>query len=154
LVRNRQGILLGLAIFAAGVATGWVARNRSVHHERERVQVAEPESAAEATPSATAAPEPGATHDDELRRILNDPKAHALAARVRNASNVGGQCEVEVDTNISWFRVACGSDTPSVGDTFDLFGRLSPDGQIDDAPPLLRPAWLEPVGTIARLRGN
>jgi hypothetical protein len=154
LARNGQGILLGLAIFVAGVTSGWVARNRSIHRERERAQVEEPESAGESPPPAATAPDPRPTHDDQLRQLLTDPKAHALAARVRNASNVGGQCEVEVDTNISWFRVACGSDTPSVGDTFDLFGRVSPDGQIDGAPTLLRPAWLEPVGTIARLRGN
>ena len=139
-------------LFAAGAAGGWMARGRHAASALARSHAEGPDNADEGTPPAAGTDL--RTHDDELRQILTDPKAYALAAKVRNASNIDGQCEVEVDTNIGWFRVACGpGDTPSVGETFELFGRPSPSGQIDGAPPLLRPSSLEPVGTIARLRG-
>jgi len=150
---TRTAAVVGVVLLAAGLVAGWMARGRYDAFERSR-KPPEEDDKAEAAPPA-AAPRAPRTHDDELRQVLIDPKAHALAARVRNASNVGGQCEVEVDTTVGWFRVACGTgDTPSVGERFELFGRVSPDGQIDGAPPLLRPSWLEPVGTIARLRGQ
>jgi hypothetical protein len=153
LALTKQRVSAGLVIFAAGLAGGWMARGRFADRERGRSEAEEPENADEASPPAAAAGP--RTLDDELRQVLSDAKAYTLAARVRNAANINGQCEVEVDTNIGWFRVGCGaSETPSVGSMFELFGRLSPDGQIDGAPPLLRPAWLEPVGTIARLRGQ
>jgi hypothetical protein len=149
---TRRGVFIGLLILAAGFFGGWTARGCSAGSERAHSQPEERDDSDEARPS-TAAAGPR-SHDDELRQILLDPKAHVLGAKVRNASAVEGQCEVEVDTTIGWFRVGCGmGETPSVGDRFDLFGRVSPDGQIDGVPTLLRPAWLEPVGTIARLRG-
>jgi hypothetical protein len=151
---TRIAAIAVLALLAGGAA-GWIARGKLDRVEAESAggRVAEreaPESAA--APAALGAAH---THDDELRQILIDPNARALAARVRNASTVNGECEVEVDTTVGWFRAGCGAgDTPSVGEKFELFGRLSPEGQIDGAPPLLRPSWLEPVGTIARLRGQ
>lgn len=147
-----QAAVLAVVMLIAGATAGWVARGRVDQAQLERTR----EATAEAEPEP---PDPAETavqtHDDELRQILADPQARALAARVRNASLGNGECEIEVDTAVGWFRVGCGAgDTPSVGDKFEVFGKLSPTGQIDGAPPLLRPSWLEPVGTIARLRGQ
>ena len=136
-----------------GAAAGWIARGKLDGAQGARATDEDEDN----EPVAAAAPPPATarTHDDELREILADPKARVLAAKVRNASRVGDDCEIEVDTAMGWFRVACGpGETPSVGDKFEVFGRLSPTGQIDGTPPLLRPSWLEPPGTIARLRGQ
>jgi hypothetical protein len=145
---------LAAVMLIVGATAGWLARGHAdrADLEKARAHIAEVEAAPEAPAPADTAPR---THDDELRQILADPQGRALAARVRNASLGSGECEIEVDTAVGWFRVGCGSgDTPSVGEKFEVFGKLSSTGQIDGAPPLLRPSWLEPVGTIARLRGQ
>jgi len=153
---NRQ-VAIAAVMLALGAAAGWIARGRFEGRAGEGARPAANDEADTNPPAAFPAPEPptaARTHDDELRAILADPKARALAAKVRNASRVGDECEVEVDTAVGWFRAACGTgETPSVGDKLEVFGRLSPTGQIDGVPALLRPSWLEPPGTIARLRG-
>jgi hypothetical protein len=148
-------LLIAAVALLAGGAGGWIARGKMDRAEAESARGRAAEREAPEPAAAPAASDAARTHDDELRQILIDPNARALAARVRNASTVNGECEVEVDTTVGWFRAGCGTgDTPSVGDRFEVFGRLSREGQIDGAPPLLRPSWLEPVGTIARLRGQ
>jgi hypothetical protein len=130
-------VVIAAVMLLAGAATGWFARG-----------VADGRGGQAPAPVAR-------THDDDLREILADPAAHALAAKVTNASRTDDGCELEVDTAIGWFRVACGSgEPPSVGDRRDVFGRVAPTGQVEGVPTLLRPAWLEPAGTIARLRGR
>jgi hypothetical protein len=126
-------------MLAIGAAAGWLARG-----------------VADGRGRAGRAPAPVArTHDDDLREILADPRAHALAAKVTNASRTDDGCQLEVDTAIGWFRVACGAgEPPSVGEKLDVFGRVAPTGQLDGVPTLLRPSWLEPPGTIARLSGQ
>ena len=159
-----RATLIGAGLLLVGAAVGWLGRGRYDRAAMERVRTEaldpepDPEHAVAASPIGPkeSAPERGPeTHDDELRRILGDPKGRALAAKVRNAARVGDACEVEVDTSIGWFRVGCGTgETPSVGDKFEVFGRDAPDGQVEGEPVLLRPSWLEPIGTIARLRGG
>ena len=147
--------MFAIGMFLAGAAGGWLVRGRFVRVEIERARAQAQAPVVDAESEATTPAPAARTHDDELREILADPQGRALAARVRNASRVGDDCEIEVDTSVGWFRAACGSgETPSVGDKFELFGKLSPTGQIDGAPPLLRPSWLEPVGTLGRLRGQ
>jgi hypothetical protein len=149
-------VVIAAVMLVIGAATGWIARGRYDGGAGKGVHAADDDAETDATAGTQAAPAAAAarSHDDELREILADPKARALAAKVRNASRVGDECEVEVDTAIGWFRAACGTgETPSVGDKLEVFGRVSPTGQIDGVPPLLRPSWLEPPGTIARLRG-
>jgi len=147
---NRPAVL-AVVMLSVGATAGWFARGFASGGNRPT-----PREAAE--PEAVAAPAPvpaPRTHDDDLREILADPKAHALAGRVQNAARIDDGCEVEIDTSVGWFRAACGpGETPSVGDKLELFGRVSATGQIAGVPRLLRPAWLEPPGTIARLRGR
>jgi hypothetical protein len=148
-------VLIPVVMLALGATGGWFARGvanggRGATAAPAESEAAEPRIALPGDP----APPPPRSHDDELREILADPKAHALAGRVRNAARIDEGCEVELDTSVGWFRAACGpGETPSVGDKLELFGRVSPTGQIQGVPPLLRPSWLEQPGTIARLRG-
>jgi hypothetical protein len=146
-------VVLAAVMLAVGAAAGWFARGAADGKQSPASALAGTDRKVD---EASPAPAPPAvrTHDDELREILADPKAHALAAKVQNASRGDNGCEVEVDTSVGWFRVACGpGETPSVGEKLEVFGRVAATGQIDGVPPLLRPAWLEQPGTLARLRG-
>lgn len=146
-------VLAAVVLLSVGASAGWFARGVASGRSRPAPgEATEPDGVASREPAPPPAPR---SHDDDLREILADPKAHALAGRVQNAARVDDGCEVEIDTSVGWFRAACGpGETPSVGDKLELFGRVSPTGQIAGVPRLLRPSWLEPPGTIARLRGR
>jgi hypothetical protein len=147
--RVKRPVVIAVIMLGLGGTAGWFARGVANGDSGPA-----PTLAGSAAGDDVAREPPPRTHDDDLREILADPKARALAGRVRNAARVDDGCEVEIDTSVGWFRAACGpGETPSVGDALELFGRISPTGQIEGVPRLLKPSWLEPPGTIARLRG-
>jgi hypothetical protein len=103
-------------------------------------------------------PEPPPTpaeHNAELRCLMHDPEAVAVAATVRRVTRTGDFVtivfEIELETARGTFEIELSSGKePTVGQTVELFGRPESVPR-PGHPPRLDPGWLEPVGTLAQL---
>jgi hypothetical protein len=164
MARRGQAAALGGALLLAGVAGGWGLRYRyDLDSARQIAEDAlaldlltDPAHAGDVYIQHTDGTQTHVDHEADLRCTLHDPEAIVLPARVSAVSDRGGGgVELQLGTAKGTFRARWeGSVIPPVGRACELFGRIAPAGQTAGAPTLLAPASLEPVGTMARLRGS
>ena len=161
-MRISRVAVLGAAMSLAGGAGGWTLRyfsnrayvERTVEEAASADILTDPAHTTEVTKRYADGTEIRTNHEADLRCTLHDPEAIAQPASVRAVSHPqDGGVELEVATATGAFLVRWeGSVVPPAGRKCELFGRVAMDGQASGGPKRLAPAWLEPVGTLARLR--
>jgi hypothetical protein len=161
-MRSWKVAVVGAAILLLGGLGGWLLRAR--HNRAEVAQIAADALALDLLTSRVHTVQEykrgvAVDHDADLRCLLYDPGALALPATVRRTSASDGMddgemvVELEVDTGKGPFRLGWrGAVVPASGRRCELFGRAAAEDQEAGRPTLLDPGWLEPVGTMARLR--
>jgi hypothetical protein len=156
-----QGVAAGLvavALSLAGVTPGWlghrlVAEKRALEAPIEWVKqlLADPDREVQ-TFRVDISP---AAHEKWLRDVLADTvNSRAAPATIRTVMPFAEFCRIEADTADGPLVLSHGSCEPrhQPGDKVEIFGHISPPpvgGAVD--PHVLNPAYLEEVGTIARL---
>jgi hypothetical protein len=162
-MRISQVAVLGAAMLLAGGAGGWTLRffsnrsyvQRTIEETASADLLTDPAHTTEATTRYVDGTELRTDHEADLRCTLHDPEAIAQPASVRAVSYPDGGVELEVGTATGSFLVRWeGSIVPPAGRKCELFGRVATDAQASGGARRLAPAWLEAVGTLARLRAS
>jgi hypothetical protein len=161
-----KAIAIWAPLLIAGAGGGWAARGRYDRKSMEAIAtqalMVEMSSGQFRTQTVVfkKGPEPPPTREErdaELRCVVYDPEAIALPATIQEVNRTGDFAspvyELQLATARGAFRIDWrGGKLPRVGQTGEVFGRITDRHPLAGSVTELEPGWFEPAGTIERVR--
>src|SRR5436190_7243043 len=160
-----KAIAIWAALLIAGAVAGWAGRGRYDRETMEKIAtqalMVEMTSGQFRTQTVVfkKGPEPPPTpeeRDAELRCVVYDPEAIALPATIQEVNRTGDFASPVYELQLATARGAFRIDwrrgkLPRVGQTGELFGRITEGHPLGGPVTQLEPGWFEPAGTIERV---